>query len=122
MAKNEEKPGALHGFLGGLILTIILVVVVPIVTALLIQPFVENMFAEHNYNVLMSATVVTIVMLVVLILFILLLGGGKILRKYGIFGVIGLIAAYWYLGDVWGAALPIAVIIIFAVFGGRKKK
>lgn len=122
MAENEKKPGLLHSFLGGLILTIVLVVVIPVLTALLIQPFVEDMFAEHNYNVLTSSLIVTIVMLVVMILFILLLGGGAILRKYGILGIIGLIAAYWWLGDIWGAALPIAIIILFAVFGKRKKK
>jgi hypothetical protein len=123
---NDEKPGALHSFLGGLLFTIVLVVVIPVVTAILVQPVVEDLFEDHTIGVLAGSLIVTIVMLIFMILFILLLGGGAILRKYGLIGVIGLIAAYWYLGDIWGAAIPVAVLILFAGIGfvreSKKKK
>jgi ACR3 family arsenite efflux pump ArsB len=122
MAKEEKKPSVLHSFLGGLLFTIVLVVVIPVVTAILIQPIVEDMFEDQNYGVLTSSLIVTLVMLVLMILFILLLGGGAILRKYGLIGVIGLIAAYWFLGNVWGAALPIAILVLFAVFSHYREK
>ena len=62
-----------------------------------------------------SSLIVTIIMLVVIVLFSIFLGGSAILKKFGIIGVIALIVAYWLLGDLPGAILPVAVIIIMFV-------
>jgi hypothetical protein len=67
-----------------------------------------------------SSLIVTIIMLIVIVLFSVFLGGSAILKKFGIIGVIALIVAYWLLGDLPGAILPVAVIIIMFVI--RKAK
>jgi len=125
MAKNEEKPGALHSFLGGLLLTIVLVVVVPAVTAWLLAPIVKDMFGEVHVWEFTSEMFIGAIMLLIMILFLILLGGGKIFKKYGVIGVVGLIIAYWLLGNVWDALLPVIIIIIMVGFSywreNRKK-
>jgi hypothetical protein len=117
MAKDDKKPGVLHSFLGGMIFTIVLVVVIPVLTAIFIAPEVDKYLGEVSFWEVTSETVVTAIMLLILILFLLLLGGGKIFKKYGVIGVIGLIAAYWWLGNIYNAILPVAVILLFVIIG-----
>ena len=124
MSEDDNKPGLLHSFLGGLLLTILLVVVAPVLTALFIAPIVDDYLGNVSFWEFTSATIVTAVMLLVLILFLLLLGGGKIFKKYGVIGVVGLIAAYWYLGNIYDAILPVIIIILmvlFTMYKDRKK-
>jgi hypothetical protein len=125
MAKDDKKPGIAHSFLGGLILTIVLVIVVPVLTAWLVRPIIEEQFGDVSFSVFTSDMVVGALMLLVMILFLILLGGGKIFKKYGIIGVIGLIIAYWLLGNVWDAVLPILIILLmtgFSFWRESKKK
>ncbi|MDR0778695.1 MAG: hypothetical protein LBE48_04585 [Methanomassiliicoccaceae archaeon] len=126
MAKDGNKPGLLHSFLGGLIFTIVLVVIVPILIAWLVEPIVVDIIGDTQIAGLIdTASLVTVVMLIILILFLILLGGGKIFKKYGIIGVIGLIIAYWLLGNVWNAVIPVIIIMLLVVFSylkGDKKK
>jgi len=124
MAENNEKPGVLHSFLGGLLLTILLVVVVPILSAWLIEPRVTEYLGDVNIDPFTAGMFVTAAMLLVLILFLLLLGGGKIFKKYGVIGVVGLIAAYYFLDRLYDAILPVAIIILFVAISyirDRKK-
>ena len=46
---------------------------------------------------------------------VVLLGAGGILKRFGIFGVVGLVVAYWILGDVTDAFIPLATLAIVLV-------
>ncbi len=124
MAKNKKEKSDRNiatSFLGGLICTLILVVVVPIVSDLYIRPVVEDLVQNTAIVWISSSLLVTLIMLAVLILFTVVLGGGAILRRYGVVGVIALIVAYWLIGNLRGAVLPVAVLIIMYLWGLRKK-
>ncbi|MDR0790975.1 MAG: hypothetical protein LBE47_00370 [Methanomassiliicoccaceae archaeon] len=121
MAKDDKKPGLLHSFLGGLFLTIILVVVIPILSAIFIEPIVHDAIGElYIGDTISTASLVTAAMLLIFILFLLLLGGGKIFKKYGVMGVVGLIAAYWYLDRIEDAVIPVIIILILVGFSYLK--
>ncbi len=120
---GKDGPGIIQSFAGGVLFTILLVVVVPVITTAYIEPLVIDAVGDTAIATLTSSTIVTIVMLIVMVLFILLLGGGAVLRKYGIVGVIGLIVAYWLMGNVYDALIPVAVLIlVWLVTGGKKNK
>lgn len=124
MAKNKKEKSDRNiatSFLGGLICTLILVVVVPIVSDLYIRPVVEDLVQNTAIVWISSSLLVTLIMLAVLIFFTVVLGGGAILRRYGVVGVIALIVAYWLIGNLRGAVLPVAVLIIMYLWGLRKK-
>ena len=93
--KGEKGPGIAESFVGGLLFTMLLVVVVPVVCEIIIQPRVEELVGDTTF---------------------MLLGGGAILRRFGIVGIIALIVAYWLLGNPQGAIMPVAVLIILYVF------
>ena len=122
MANNSDRPGLLHSFLGGLIFTILLVVVVPMLIAYFIGPIVNDMFEDVSLGPLTPSTLITAVSLLILILFLILLGGGKIFKKYGLLGIVGLVIAYWLLGNIWDAVLPILIIILFVGVGVLRGK
>ena len=102
-------------FIGGTIFTIILVVVIPIITTAVIQPFIDDEVNQFNYVIVSSSVVSTIVMLLITLLFALLFGGGAILRNYGIVGVFGMIFAYWLLGNIYGAVIPVLTLIAVGI-------
>ena len=116
MTEDTSKPGLFHSFIGGMILTLVLVLVVPMLTAAYIEPEVNKYLGDVNIDPFTPGMIVTAAMLLVMILFLLLLGGGKIFKKYGVIGVIGLIATYWYLERIYDAILPVAIIIIMVIF------
>ena len=118
-ATGESKSIA-QSFVGGLTFTLIMVVVVPVICEILIQPVVQDLVGDNAFMWFSSSLIVTIIMLIVIVLFSVFLGGSAILKKFGIIGVIALIVAYWLLGDLPGAILPVAVIIIMFVI--RKAK
>ena len=113
-----SKMNPLHALLGGMIMTLLLVVVVPWVTVQYISPIVEDMIGDANISTeiisVSSSVIAAIVMLVILVIFMLLLGGGAIVRKFGVIGVVGLVVAYWLLDDIYGCILPICIILLFA--------
>ena len=102
-------------FIGGTIFTIILVIVIPIITTAFIQPFVDDEVNQFNYVVVSSSVVSTVVMLLVTILFSLLFGGGAILRNYGVIGILGMVFAYWLLGNIYGAVIPVLTLIAVCI-------
>lgn len=119
MAKKNVVTGGkgiTESFIGGLICTLLLVVVVPVVCDLLIRPYVEEFVGDTQFMWFSSSLIVTVIMLLALLLFTLVLGGGAILRKYGIIGIIALIFAYWLLGNIRGAIMPVAVLVILYIF------
>ena len=54
-------------------------------------------------------------MLLITILFSLLFGGGAILRNYGVIGVLGMVFAYWLLGNIYGAVIPVLTLIAVCI-------
>lgn len=96
--KGERKritgKGVAVSVAGGLSSTILLVVVIPALANYLIQPIVENAIGETSIAWITSSTLVSIVMLAFMIPFMLVLGGSAILKRFGVIGVIALVAAY----------------------------
>lgn len=123
MVKNKGSDGhsITSSFLGGFIFTLVLVVVVPVVCNYFIQPAVEDAVGDNAFMWFSSSLLVTLIMLGVMLAFTLLLGGGAILKKFGVIGVIALIAAYWVLGDLPGAILPVACLIIMFIWQKHKE-
>ncbi|MDR2698456.1 MAG: hypothetical protein LBB30_02095 [Candidatus Methanoplasma sp.] len=115
---------------GGLLMTILLVVVVPVLVSYFIAGIVTDLIGDTSFAGLTSGAIGAIVMFVILILFMLLLGGGAILRKYGVIGIAGLILAYVALAIVleddsywFGWVIPVIIVAILgAVSYLREKK
>ncbi len=99
-------------FLGGILMTLAFVVVVPYATDTYITPYITELVGDSTFLFIGTETLIQILMFLVLIGFILLLGGGAVLRWCGIFGVLGMIVAYWLLGDVTDAIIPIISLVV----------
>ena len=114
MAKNNP----LTSLMGGMVMTILLVVVIPVITVLYISPVIEDIIGDTNVSSdlisISSSVIAAIVMLLIMVLFMLLLGGGAIVRRFGVIGIAGLVIAYWLLEDLYGCILPICIIVLFA--------
>ena len=104
--------GIVKSFAGGLLMTLVLVVLVPIVCNEYISPMVSEMVGDSRLLILSSDMIVNLLMWLIIIGFMVLLGGTMIMRKCGIFGVIGLIVAYWLLGDVTDALVPLLMLVL----------
>ena len=104
--------GIVKSFAGGLLMTLVLVVLVPIVCNEYISPMVSEMVGDSWLLMLSSDMIVNLLMWLIIIGFMVLLGGTMIMRKCGIFGVIGLIVAYWLLGDVTDALVPLLMLVL----------
>ena len=104
--------GIVKSFAGGLLMTLVLVVLVPIVCNEYISPMVSEMVGDSRLLMLSSDMIVNLLMWLIIIGFMVLLGGTMIMRKCGIFGVIGLIVAYWLLGDVMDALVPLLMLVL----------
>jgi len=128
MAEKKEKKSVGSSLLGGILMTIVLVIIVPVVISILIQPFVEGFIGDTSLLGLSSGAIGAIVMLIILILFMLLLGGGAILRKFGVIGIAGLIIAYIILGLVLnesyftGWILPVIIVCLLGGFSYLREK
>ena len=105
----------LKSFIGGIIFTVMLVVVIPVLTSEWIQPFIEKQIDSFPIAVVSTSLMFSVTMLLITLLFSFLLGGGAILRNYGVIGVLGLIFAYWLLGNIYGAVIPVATLILVAI-------
>ncbi len=102
-------------FIGGLVLTIVLVVIVPVLVNRYISGYIEELVGDATFLMLSSDVIVNILIWAVLIGFMVLLGAGGILKRFGIVGIIGLIAAYWLMGDVTDAIIPLCTLAIVLV-------
>ena len=122
IVKAQGESGFLMSFAGGLICTLLLVVVVPIVSDLFIKPEVVKLIGDTAVASLSSGTLVTIIMLIVWVIFSMVLGGSAIFKRFGVIGVIALIAAYWALGRLMDAVIPVAVIIVMIIWTYHKQK
>ena len=122
IVKAQGESGFLMSFAGGLICTLLLVVAVPIVCDILIKSVVVDLIGDTAIASLSSGTIVTIVMFIVWVIFSMVFGGSAIFKRFGVIGVIALIAAYWLLGRLMDAVIPVAVIIIMIIWSYHKGK
>ena len=122
IVKAQGESGFLMSFAGGLICTLLLVVAVPIVCDILLKPVVVDLIGDTAIASLSSGTIVTIVMFIVWVIFSMVFGGRAIFKRFGVIGVIALIAAYWLLGRLMDAVIPVAVIIIMIIWSYHKGK
>ncbi len=117
---------AAKSFLGGLVLTIVLVVLVPVFVDQYATGYLEGLIGDRSFLMLSSDVIVNLLTWLIIIGFMLLLGAGGILKKFGIFGIVGLVVAYWLLGDVTDAFIPLATLAIVLIIGKtleiRKRK
>ena len=104
-------------FFAGIVMTLLFVVGVPYVTDYYIVPYISEMVGNNTFLFIGSQTLVQILIYAVMIGFILLLGGGAVFRWFGIFGVLGMIVAYYLLGDVTDAFIPVlSIAIVWILF------
>ena len=108
---------AAGSFVAGLLMTLILVIAVPMFVDTVVQKYIEDVVGDTTFLTLSSEFIVNLLVWLIIIGFIVLLGAGGILKRFGIFGIIGLIVAYWLLGDVTDAFIPLATLAIVLVIG-----
>jgi len=117
---------SIASFLGGLVLTILLVVVLPIVLSSYIEPFVIDIVdaasLDDSFIILSPGVMSAIVIFLIVVLFLLLLGGGAILRRFGIIGIVGLIIAYVWFGYVWEWIIPVTIVFVFGLISYYREK
>ena len=101
---------AAGSFVAGLLMTLILVIAVPMFVDTVVQRYIEDVVGDTTFLTLSSEFIVNLLVWLIIIGFIVLLGAGGILKRFGIFGIIGLIVAYWLLGDVTDAFIPLATL------------
>ena len=119
--------GIVKSFAGGLLMTMVLVVLVPIICNQYISPAIVDTVGGSNFLMISSEMLVNLIMWAIILGFMVLLGGTMILKKCGVFGVLGLIVAYWLLGDVTDALitllmLALSVIIMKTIKIKKEKK
>ena len=105
----------IKAFIGGMLFTLVLVIIVPVVTTNIIQPVIVEKVGDFGVGVISSSMIISVMLFLVTIIFSLLFGGGAILRSFGVVGVLGLIFAYWLLGNIYGCIIPVATLILFAI-------
>ncbi len=86
--------------------------------------YIEDIIGDASFLSLSSEVMVNLLVWMVVIELILLLGAGGILKRFGVIGIIGLIVAYWILGDVTDAIIPIVTLTVVLVVSkiGRMRK
>lgn len=108
---------AAGSFISGLLMTLILVIAVPMFVDTVVQKYIEDVVGDTTFLTLSSEFIVNLLVWLIIIGFIVLLGAGGILKRFGVFGIIGLVVAYWLLGDVTDAFIPLATLAIVLVIG-----
>ncbi len=107
-------------------MTLLFVIVVPYITDTYITPYITAAVSDSGFLFISSQTLIQILIFAVMIGFMLLLGGGAVFRWFGIFGILGMIVAYYILGDVTRAIIPLIstaiVWVIFTILRKRKEK
>ena len=109
--EEKRKPGVIECMLGGMLLTLALVVAVPLLCEHILSPIIYEYVGGNTFLWLSSSALASALMWILIIGFTILLGGGTVLRRYGAVGVLGLIGAYALLGDVRGAVIPVITLV-----------
>ncbi|MGE4275538.1 MAG: hypothetical protein AB7E27_05690 [Candidatus Methanomethylophilaceae archaeon] len=107
-------------FLAGFAVTFFVVLIVPIIADYLLQPLLNTVFGEGSAVAAFSSSLVVTILLWVIVLLLKMMGSGsRVFQFLGIPGVIGLLAAYWIMGNLWGAIMPILSIIMVYAWNNR---
>jgi len=117
--------GIVLKFFGGIIMTFLLVFAVPYFTENYITPYIIEAVGDNTLLFISSQTLIQMLIFLVMILFMILLGGGAVMRWCGIFGVLGMVVAYYLMGDVTRAIIPlisITVVYIITIPYRQKKE
>lgn len=127
MAEKTEKRNPIVSLIGGIIMTLILVVAVPVIISYYIEPYILDFIGDTDLDLIIvqlsSGTIGAIVMFIVLVLFMVIFGGGAILRKFGVIGIIGLILAYWLLlDDPYGWIVPVIIVVLLGLLSYARDK
>ncbi len=105
----------------GFLITLTAAVLVPVLVDLLLVPLLEDVLLDRSLLILSGPVLVTLALWSIVLILMTRMSGTQILRKYGASGILGLTLAYWYLGNIWGAAVPILSIIAVLLISNRKK-
>ncbi|MDR0523643.1 MAG: hypothetical protein LBG62_04410 [Candidatus Methanoplasma sp.] len=112
--EDSDKPGALHSLVGGIFFTLILLIVVPALCGHFLSGEVDKLVGDASIGSLGSDVLVSLIMWLIIIGFTFALGGGRILKKYGVIGIAGLLVAYYLLGDIWGGVVAVVMLVIIS--------
>lgn len=93
-------------------MTLVLVIIVPILCNQYIMPEIVKAVGDNSFLMLSSDMIANLLMWLVILGFMLVLGSGFIFKTCGVFGVLGLIVAYYILGDVTQALVPLLMLIL----------
>ena len=88
---------------------------VPMIVDHYIKTYITEVVGETTFLALSSEAIVNILVWVVILAFFILMGAGGVLKRFGIVGILGLLAAYWLLGDITDAFVPVATLAIVLV-------
>lgn len=103
-------------FGAGILMTLFYVIAVPYITDTYITPYIVEAVGDNTFLFFGSQTLIQFLIILVMLIFMFLLGGGAILRWCGIFGVLGMVVAYYLMGNIEGAIIPlISVTVAFIV-------
>ena len=72
-------------FLGGLLMTLFLVIAVPIIVDSYVQRYITDVVGDTTFLTLSSDVIVNLLVWAIVIGFVVLLGAGGILKRFGIF-------------------------------------
>ncbi len=97
-------------FIAGVLMTLALLLVVPPLLNQTILPYVEQMVGNTEFYSLTSDVITQMIVTGIMLIFMYLLGAGGVLRTFGVPGILGLICAYWLMGDVKDAILPLLIL------------
>ena len=70
-------------------MTLILVIAVPMFVDTVVQKYIEDVVGDTTFLTLSSEFIVNLLVWLIIIGFIVLLGAGGILKRFGVFGIIG---------------------------------
>ncbi|MBR4202576.1 MAG: hypothetical protein IKQ93_03265 [Candidatus Methanomethylophilaceae archaeon] len=118
--------GVVVKFSAGVAMTLLFVIAVPYITDTYIIPYIKEAVGDSGFLFISSQTLIQILIFMVMVGFMFLLGGGAVFRWFGVFGILGMIVAYYILGDVTRAIIPLVSIVIvwliFTLLRRRKEK
>lgn len=117
---------AVGSFCAGFFMTIVLVVAVPVVVQDHITPLIEDAVGDSTFLSLSSSFIVTALAWCVMFGIMAVLGSGGVMRWFGLSGIAGLVVAYYVLGDLTQAVVPLlslaAVSLVFWILRKNREK
>ena len=100
---------AVLSFVAGLVMTVALVVLVPVLIDTYVEGLITDLVGDTEVWFLTAEAIAKVLIWLVVMALMLVLGAGGVLRRFGVFGLVGLVFAYWLLGDVTDAVIPLLI-------------